>query len=130
MKSLSRIFQTTVLALFLAFTVGIPLHKHYCGEKLFAAGITAQDCCCEDTKENPDDCCKTEYKVYNIDDHYELTKGGKINLQAPATLVSPLSIITEEEAIETELAAAKELPDPSPGKIPIYQLIQQYTIYG
>jgi len=131
MKPLKRLFQLLVLAIFLAFTIGIPLHKHYCDEKLYSAGLISKDCCCEDSETNPDDCCKTETSIYNIDDHYEITKAGKIKFPATAfDLPNPFQLTgVQPEISEPVLKGAFSTHKP-PGKIPLFKLLQEFTFYG
>lgn len=130
-KMLRSILLFSVLGLFMGFTIGIPLHKHYCGDQLFSAGLVAKDCCCEDTAEEPDDCCKSEIDVFNIDDHYDISKVNKVKLQLPYFPVvndfpGTYSPVQPNKIIESgEINGNKP-----PGKVPLHLLHHQLITYG
>ena len=131
MKIFRNILVLSVVGLFMAFTIGIPLHKHYCGDQLFSAGLVEKECCCEDTAEQPDDCCKSEINVFSIDDHYDISKISKVKLQLPNILSEhpfPVNYVFVEpnQVVEnTKINGNKP-----PGKIPLHLLFHQLITYG
>ncbi len=125
-----KIALLSLVGLFLAFTVGVPLHKHYCGTKLFSAGIIKKDCCCENTPAKPDDCCSSESAYFNIDQDFEASSPVKVKLDVPKVSLIPVFTIPEQ-SIASELADSSVVQEEEPiGNIPLYKLLQEFIIYG
>lgn len=130
MKPVKAIFRSLLTVLFLAFTVGVPMHKHYCGTELFSAGIVEKDCCCENTPTKPDDCCKSESSLFNIDQDYEKAAPQKIKLEAPKLIFYPSVPVPEVSITESPEDSVIEKEDVPLGKVPLYKLLQEFKIYG
>ncbi len=120
-----------LVGLFLTFTVGVPLHKHYCGTKLYSAGIVPKDCCCENTAEQPDDCCSTESDYFNIDQQYEQVAPQKVKLELPKLIIFAPTYAVPNESFVDEVRDTAIIDQDIPlGKIPLYKLFQEFKIYG
>lgn len=119
-----------MIGLLLAFTIGVPLHKHYCGATLFSAGIVERDCCCEDTADEPDDCCSSESSYFNIDQDFDQTGIQKIKITAPytATIAKDFDFISsfDVQAPVAEPLVKSDRTD----KVPIYKMVNAFIVYG
>lgn len=116
------------LIIFTTAAVGIPLHKHYCGEELFASGLISQACCCGDEEE--DTCCSNETSYFAIAEDY-----------VPGA-IADFAFYSEYTAFPAEFnwtftkpagvtPAVCALPlRPPPAGTPIYLLHHQFTFYG
>ncbi|MES2627339.1 MAG: hypothetical protein V4616_00090 [Bacteroidota bacterium] len=119
-----------MLSLFLAFTIGVPLHRHYCGTELFSSGIVPKDCCCENTVANPDDCCTSEADYFNLDQEYDLHAPLKLKLDLPALAMIRVLYLPQVFPVSVEEAVKPAVSDQRKQKVPIYKLLNEYTLYG
>lgn len=120
----------SLLGLFLALTIGVPLHKHYCGVQLYSAGILEQDCCCEESGEKEDLCCSSETAYFNIDQSYEQLSFHKVKFSLP------FLVDLRPQTFEIELRSEKPVVTPKAQtrhlhrKVPIYKMHQELIVYG
>lgn len=139
-----KITSLFLVALMLAFTVGISVYEHYCGcsDQRIASvfvEVTCSDnrgesCCSDQTVETPsccsetsqntcehesicdiDGCCKTNIEIIQIDSEYKVPQE---KLTAPDLSVLMAIIISDISSdTETKLFAESFYSDPSP---PVY----------
>ena len=136
MKALKSLFTFLLLFSFLSSTLGIQVHKHYCGDFLAAISVYFQSNPCADesgedacSKEKKMACCNDETEFYQLDvDLIKQAQQQKLSLQTPSIVLESPEII--EEAVERNRVELYLSRPPPWLKIPLFKKFQRLTYYG
>jgi hypothetical protein len=129
MKMVQKTGAVLWLVFFLAITIGVPLHKHYCGNSLFASGPVKTGCCCETSGEADKGCCTEESSYFSIGEDYLASADHILKLDLSAIPVFPFYHFSpvQDVLLKQEAMLLSGLP---PGKVPVYILHGQIVVYG
>ncbi|MBE0661324.1 MAG: hypothetical protein IH597_02555 [Bacteroidales bacterium] len=139
-----KITSLFLVALMLAFTVGISVYEHYCGcsdqkiasvfvevtcsdnqgESCCSAKAVETKSCCSESSHNTcehesscdvDGCCKTNIEIIQIDSEYQVSQEKATALELSVLMAIIVSDIISDT--ETKIIAESFYSDPSP---PVY----------
>jgi hypothetical protein len=105
MQKFITIFFTLV---YLLFSIGIPVSKHFCGEELasIAFYVAAEKCACGTDAEENGDCCKDESKIFKTNDDlkssfdFELSSKANSDILNDLLFIAPLNFSYQTEFLQ------------------------------
>lgn len=100
---MKRVGAILLLTMFVAATLGVCVHQHFCGNNLKGVQLfvetTEEGCCGADEEES--DCCTDVEQIYQLDTDFSINKTTKIIPHVPLVhvLVSFVLPLKNEKAI-------------------------------
>ena len=86
--------------LVLSGTLGVTLHKHYCGSMLVATSVATEAQCCDMDSEGGD-CCENESERFVVESEFQM----QLAVESPELLLADIvEIALVDEGLDTESA--------------------------